>query len=88
MRAVRDNDELMMITQNGMVVRTAVSELRTIGRATQGVRMIALRPGDRLVDIAHVVADDVKEPELGLEAKTQAELGLDVPPEGDGGEGK
>ncbi len=74
MRAVRDNDELMMITQNGMVVRTAVSELRTIGRATQGVRVIALRPGDKLVDMAHVVAEEAKEAELGLEAKTQGDL--------------
>ena len=58
MKVVRDSDELMMITSNGMIVRTGVSELRTIGRATQGVRVIALRPGDKLVGFARVVGDD------------------------------
>src|SRR5208337_4801751 len=42
MKSIRDADELMIITQNGMIVRTGVSELRTIGRATQGVRIISL----------------------------------------------
>jgi DNA gyrase subunit A len=57
MKSIRDADELMLITQNGMIVRTGVSELRTIGRATQGVRVITLRPGDKLVAIARVVAN-------------------------------
>jgi DNA gyrase subunit A len=58
MKSIRDADELMIITQNGMIVRTGVSELRTIGRATQGVRIISLKPGDKLVGVARVVAED------------------------------
>jgi DNA gyrase subunit A len=57
-KVVRDSDELMMITTNGMVVRTAVNELRTIGRATQGVRVIGLRAGDKLVSCARVVVEE------------------------------
>ncbi len=74
MKGVRDTDELMMITKDGMMVRTAVSELREIGRATQGVRVIALRPGDKLVDVAPCISEEAKESELALEAKPQGEL--------------
>jgi len=57
-KSIHDADELMMITQNGKVVRIAVRELRTIGRATQGVRVISLKPGDKLMAVAKVVPDD------------------------------
>ncbi len=56
-KTVRDSDELMLITEGGMVVRIGVGELRTIGRATQGVRLIHLREGDNLVGVARVVAE-------------------------------
>jgi DNA gyrase subunit A len=57
--AVQDTDELMMITQNGMSVRTAVSGISVIGRATQGVRLIHVEAGDRLVACAKVAAEDI-----------------------------
>jgi DNA gyrase subunit A len=57
-KVVRDTDELMLITYNGMVVRIAVEPIRAIGRATQGVRIITLKPGDRLVGMARVVTDE------------------------------
>ncbi|HUU42203.1 MAG TPA: DNA gyrase subunit A, partial [Planctomycetota bacterium] len=41
-RDVRETDDLMMVTQNGMIVRTAVASISTIGRSTQGVRLIRL----------------------------------------------
>ncbi len=63
MKALRDHDELMMITQNGQIVRTGLGELRTIGRSSQGVRMIRLREGDKLVCIAKVVTDETEEPD-------------------------
>ena len=56
-KAVRDDDELILITEAGMVVRIAVAELRTIGRATQGVRLIGLRDGDKLVSVARVASE-------------------------------
>jgi DNA gyrase subunit A len=58
MKSIRDADELMLITFHGMIVRTGLNELRTIGRATQGVRLIGLKEGDRLVAVARVVAED------------------------------
>ncbi|HUS48494.1 MAG TPA: DNA gyrase C-terminal beta-propeller domain-containing protein, partial [Phycisphaerae bacterium] len=58
MKSMREADELMLITSGGMIVRTGVSELRSIGRATQGVRVIALKPGDKLVSVARVAAEE------------------------------
>jgi DNA gyrase subunit A len=54
MKAVRDDDDLMLISQSGMMVRTAVKHISLIGRATQGVRVMTLRPDDRVVDAAPV----------------------------------
>jgi hypothetical protein len=71
MKSMRDADELMLITQNGMIVRTGLNEMRVIGRATQGVRVIALRPGDKLVSVARVVSEDSSQGTLRLEAGEQ-----------------
>ena len=75
MKAIRDQDELMLITHQGMIVRTGLNELRTIGRATQGVRLIALKPGDKLVAVARVVADEDSQPSLPLEPTPAGEQG-------------
>jgi DNA gyrase subunit A len=56
--AVNDGEELMMITQKGMSVRTAVAGISVIGRATQGVRLISLEEGDLLVACAKVAQED------------------------------
>jgi DNA gyrase subunit A len=58
MLAVTDEDDLIMISEGGIVVRIAVKDIRTMGRATQGVRFIRLEPGDKLVSIARVVKED------------------------------
>ncbi len=57
-RAVTDDDQLMVITRNGVVNRQRVSDMRVIGRRTQGVRLVNLDKGDSLVDVARVVGDD------------------------------
>jgi DNA gyrase subunit A len=57
-KTVEDSDELMLITRGGVVNRQRVNEIRTIGRATQGVRVMAIDEGDVLVDVARVVPDD------------------------------
>ncbi|MBI2900374.1 MAG: DNA gyrase subunit A [Planctomycetes bacterium] len=54
MKEVRDEDDLLMITQGGIVVRIPVREIRTMGRNTQGVRLIRLDEGDKLVAVARV----------------------------------
>jgi DNA gyrase subunit A len=51
---VRDEDELMLITQQGKVLRTGARDVRTIGRATQGVRLIGVEDDDRVVSIARL----------------------------------
>ncbi len=56
-RNVVGKDELMLITASGMIMRMGIGELRTIGRATQGVRLIGLRGKDRLVAVARVAED-------------------------------
>lgn len=56
--AVRDTDDIMLITTQGMVNRTHVREIRIIGRNTQGVRVMNLREGDRIASIAKVAHED------------------------------
>jgi len=55
----REDDEVMFITQSGMIVRSAVNEMRPMGRNTQGVRLVNLKGGDRLVGIELVSAEDL-----------------------------
>ncbi|MBI5807607.1 MAG: DNA gyrase subunit A [Ignavibacteriales bacterium] len=58
MKEVNDNDELVIITSNGMVIRQAVKELRVMGRNTQGVRLIRLNEDDAIADIARVIPEE------------------------------
>ncbi len=54
LKGVSDTDDLMIITRNGVTIRLAVNELRVMGRATQGVRLINLREGDAIAAVAYV----------------------------------
>jgi DNA gyrase subunit A len=58
LKAVCDTDELMLITEKGILMRTRVAEIRETGRNAQGVRLIRVDDGDRLVAMARVDADD------------------------------
>src|SRR5688572_6247777 len=58
MKAVCDEDELMLITQKGILMRTRVSEIRETGRNAQGVRLIKVDEGDKLVAMAKVDAEE------------------------------
>lgn len=58
MKEVNDNDELVIITTNGMVIRQAVKEIRVMGRNTQGVRLIRLDEDDAIADIARVIPEE------------------------------
>lgn len=60
LKTVNDNDELMVITQNGIFLRCAVKDIRTTGRAAQGVRLIKLDGKDRVSCIAPVIAEDAE----------------------------
>ncbi len=56
--AVSEDDELMLITAEGMMLRTDLSALREIGRATQGVRLIRLEERDRVVAVAKIAPEE------------------------------
>lgn len=60
---VRDDDELMLITNKGKMVRTRIKEIRETGRNAQGVKLIDLRPGEVLQGIAPVISDEEEEEE-------------------------
>ncbi len=58
MMEVTDNEELVIITSSGMVVRMSVKDLRVMGRNTQGTKLIKLKDHDSIADIAKVVPED------------------------------
>ncbi|HJA96112.1 MAG TPA: DNA gyrase subunit A [Candidatus Alistipes faecavium] len=74
-QAVTDENDLMIINRSGLTIRTAVSQIRLAGRATQGVRIINLREGDA---IASVMAVPSAGDEDEVQPAEQAE-GADVP---------
>jgi DNA gyrase subunit A len=57
---VVDEDELMIMSQHGSVIRVPIKGVSVIGRATQGVRLKVLEEGDRVVDVARVVTEDAE----------------------------
>ena len=56
--AVRDSDDIMLITTGGMVNRTHVSEIRIVGRNTQGVRIMNLKEDDKIASLAKVAREE------------------------------
>jgi DNA gyrase subunit A len=75
LKEVQPDDELMMITRHGIIIRVPVEGIRVIGRNTQGVKVMNLGSGDAVVDVARVVKEDesgTDEP-AGEEATPSAE---------------
>nr|WP_314603841.1 DNA gyrase subunit A [uncultured Capnocytophaga sp.] len=62
-KTVSDEDDLMIINKSGMAIRMSVSELRVMGRATQGVRLINIKGNDSIAAVAKVMKDDENETE-------------------------
>jgi DNA gyrase subunit A len=56
---VRDGDEIMLITKDGMVTRSKVDAIRIVGRNTQGVKVMNLNDGDKIVSVAKIAPDTV-----------------------------
>src|SRR3954470_15877120 len=69
---VTDNDELMLITNKGQMVRTRVKEIRAVGRNTMGVKLMDLRGAEKLQAIAPVVSQESAEVEADVEAAPTA----------------
>ncbi|TCK69456.1 DNA gyrase subunit A [Winogradskyella wandonensis] len=68
---VTDEDDLMIINKSGIAIRMAVSDLRVMGRATQGVKLINLKGDDSIAAVAKVMKDD--EEEIDVEAPENAD---------------
>ncbi|MXW04529.1 MAG: DNA gyrase subunit A [Gemmatimonadetes bacterium] len=69
--AVSDEDELMIITTNGLIIRLPVRDLRPIGRNTQGVKLINLGEGDRVIDVSRITpGDEEDDPETSETAES------------------
>ena len=69
-RCVTENDQVLLVTEQGIVIRTRVEEIRSAGRATQGVRVIRLGEGDRVVSVAKVVDAEEEEVDEEFAAET------------------
>ncbi|MBP3332118.1 MAG: DNA gyrase subunit A [Tidjanibacter sp.] len=69
-QAVSDNHDLMIITQNGTTIRTPLDSIKVAGRATQGVKIINLRAGDKIASVT-VVPKSEDEDEVNVEPQTE-----------------
>jgi DNA gyrase subunit A len=72
-KAVNDTEQLMVMSRNGVVNRQPVDQIRVIGRATQGVRLVNLDEGDLVMDVARVVLENGDD--FLKEATTQVSVG-------------
>ena len=70
--AVNDNDDLMIINKSGLTIRMAVEDLRVMGRATQGVKLINIKGSDSIAAVTKVMKDD--EEEIKLEGESGEEV--------------
>ena len=78
-QAVTDDNDLMIINRSGLTIRTAVSQIRLAGRATQGVRIINLREGDAIASVMAVPAAGDEDEEV--QSAEVAATGNDATPE-------
>jgi len=69
-RCVTEADQILLVTEKGIVIRTRVEEIRQAGRATQGVKVIRLDEGDKVVSVAKVIDPDDEE-DIENEAETE-----------------
>jgi DNA gyrase subunit A len=77
---VTDADQVLLITQSGMLIRIKVKDIRETGRAAQGVRLIYLEEGDRVVAVAKLAETD--------EGEDEPQATLPVAPPAAGGDSK
>jgi DNA gyrase subunit A len=74
---VTDENDLMIINKSGITIRLALSDLRTTGRATQGVKVINLRSNDQIASVAKVSAykedEEVQSEEGSSDSETNAQ---------------
>ncbi len=72
---ITDEDDLMITTKRGIMIRMAAADLRVMGRATQGVRLINLKSGESIASVAKVPSSEVEEVIEGIEGGIAPEAG-------------
>jgi DNA gyrase subunit A len=77
-KAVTDENDLMIINRSGITIRTSIEQIRVAGRATQGVRIINLREGDEIASVAVVPATEDEELTEGAIVENTAAEGNEV----------
>jgi DNA gyrase subunit A len=77
-RGVYGDEDLMIITENGIMIRTRVEEISTMGRNTQGVRVIDLRDGDNIADVTRVADNEESDEVEAAEASPNGEMSGDA----------
>ena len=77
---VSEDKELLLITEHGKILRTPTGDIRTIGRTTQGVRLMDLDDGDKVVSVALVEKDDEAMAAPDEPAQAASEPPADEPP--------
>jgi len=78
LKTVSDKDEIMLMTEKGMVVRSPIKDIRSTGRSTQGVRLMKLEASDKVASLAKIVPEDEDE-KAEAEAKRIAALAASAP---------
>ena len=78
---VTDEDDLMVINKSGITIRTGADELRTMGRATQGVRLINLRKNDSIAAVCRTPKSEEEEPQGEVEGEEGTPEGGEAPTE-------
>lgn len=76
--AVTDTDDLMIINRSGLIIRLGIADLRVMGRATQGVRLITLRDDDSIAAVTKVEVEAEEELEMDEENEITMDAGEDV----------
>ena len=78
LKEVLPEDELMMITRHGVIIRVPVDGIRVIGRNTQGVKVMNLDAGDTVVDVARVVNEDAETEQVAVVSEGRDQREMDV----------
>ena len=73
-KEVSDEDDLMIMNRSGLTIRMHVSDLRVLGRATQGVRLVNIKEGDAIASVTEITKDEQEEDAINTENTTLEEI--------------
>ena len=73
-KEVSDEDDLMIMNRSGLTIRMHVSDLRVLGRATQGVRLVNIKEGDAIASVTEITKDEEEEDAINTENTTLEEI--------------